>query len=108
MTDETTRYPNGRIVVRIDEDLEELIPGYLDNRRRDLQVMEQALSSEDYETVRTLGHQMKGSGGGYGFDMITEVGKSLEIAARENNAQQIQEWLAELAVLLEMVEVVYE
>ncbi len=35
----------------------------------------------DYATIRTLGHQMAGTGGGYGFDPITEIGGALEESA---------------------------
>ncbi len=98
----------GKMIVYIDEDLEELIPGYLENRQEDLNTLKGALTTGDYETVRCLGHQMKGSGGGYGFDLITEIGKSLEIAGKDSNAQEAQKWLAELANLLEVVEVIYE
>ena len=35
----------------------------------------------DYAIIRTLGHQMAGTGGGYGFDPITEIGSALEDSA---------------------------
>lgn len=97
-----------RNVVYVDEDLEELVPQYLENRREDLEMMQAAIATGDYETVRSLGHQMKGSGGGYGFDVITEIGISLEVAAKLNDLENIRKWLSELAELLETVEVIYE
>ncbi len=106
MNDESNA--GGKVVVYIDEGLEGLIPGYLENRRADVRAIEAAITSGDYETVRSLGHQMKGSGGGYGFDLITDIGKSLEMAAKENDAENVQKWLAELTNLLEVVEVIYE
>lgn len=97
-----------RAIVYIDEDLADLVPGFLDNRWNDVDTIDEALASNDYETVRVLGHSMKGSGGGYGFGAITDIGKSLEIAARERDEEEARKWLKELAYYLEIVEVEYE
>ena len=53
-----------RILVQIDPDLKEIVPGFLENRRRDLNTLEGCLQQQDLETVRLLGHRMKGDGGG--------------------------------------------
>ncbi len=63
-----------KIVVQVDADLEDLIPGYLQNRRQEVDSILQALENQDFEAIRVLGHTMKGTGGGYGFDAITEMG----------------------------------
>ena len=97
-----------RIIVHVDEEIEDLIPGFLDNRRKDVNALKEALARNDYETVRTLGHAMKGAGGGYGFDTITDIGSSLENAAKKNNTEGIRRRIDELADYLERVEVVHE
>jgi HPt (histidine-containing phosphotransfer) domain-containing protein len=97
-----------KIIVTVDEDLADLIPGFLNNRQQDIKTMNEALEGSDYETVRTVGHSVKGSGGGYGFEYITEIGRSLETAAKEQDTENIQEWLRELAYYLEIVEVIYD
>ena len=97
-----------KIVVHVDAELEDLIPGFLENRQEDIRSIEEALEKGDYETIRTLGHSMKGSGGGYGFDAITDIGKSLEDAAKEKNTGEIRKRVGELLHYLERVEVVYE
>jgi HPt (histidine-containing phosphotransfer) domain-containing protein len=96
-----------RIMVKIDPDLAELIPGYLENRIQDILHILEALERADFETIRTLGHGMKGSGGGYGFAAITEIGKAIETAAKEGNAGAIREGVESLRSYLERVEVVY-
>ena len=40
--------------------------------------LEQHLRAGDLASLRTLAHQLKGSGGGYGFDLITEQAADLE------------------------------
>jgi len=96
-----------KIVIRADPDLEDLIPGYLDRRREDLRVLQDALERRDYETIRSLGHKMKGSGGGYGFVAITEIGRTLEQAAKDRDSDEARRRIGELAAYLERVEVVY-
>ncbi|NIQ01622.1 MAG: Hpt domain-containing protein [Nitrospinaceae bacterium] len=100
--------PKDRIIVRVDPDLEELIPTYLDNRRKDLLSIGEALKQEDFSTVQRLGHTMKGSGAGYGFDFISAVGLQIEDAAREGSEEKIQNFAGDLRDFLDRVEVVFE
>ncbi|NQT74034.1 MAG: Hpt domain-containing protein [Chloroflexi bacterium] len=102
------RKRDDKAIVYVEEELADLIPGFLDNRWNDVEAIDEALATRDYETVRVLGHSMKGSGGGYGFGAITDIGKSLEVAAKERDAEEIRKWLKELAYYLEIVEVEYE
>ncbi len=96
-----------KITVVVEEDLQELIPGYLENRRKDIATIREALAVKDYEAIRSLGHKMKGSGGGYGFDAITDIGRALEDAAKGDHAEEIEKQTEILASYLERVEVVY-
>ncbi|MDD3581388.1 MAG: Hpt domain-containing protein [Desulfobacca sp.] len=97
-----------KIVVRIDADLEDLIPGYLQNRRQDLEAILAALERQDFEAIRVLGHTMKGTGGGYGFDAISDIGRDLEAAAQEQDIPAIHQGVAALRDYLQTVEVVFQ
>jgi len=97
-----------RIRVVIDAELEELIPGFLENRDQDVRDLRAALAEGDLETVRRLGHGMKGSGGGYGFDPISTLGRALEEAARDQRPDDAARRIEELADYLARLEVVYE
>lgn len=94
--------------ITIDKDLEDLIPGYIENRRKDIASIREALGKNDLETIRILGHSMKGSGGGYGFDAITDIGKRIEEAAKGGNAAGIKEALISLSSYLDNINIVYE
>ena len=98
----------GRIAVEVDPDLEELIPGYLKNRQKDIEEILEALNNKDFELIQRMGHTMKGSGGGYGFDFISAVGLSLEEGANETRVEKIQDALQDLCDFLERVDVVYK
>ena len=97
-----------KIVVTVDEDLEELIPGFLENRGNDVQLLREAISGEDFTRIQSTGHSLKGVGGGYGFDGLSEIGASIEIAAKEQNMPQIEQLVDQMADYLERIEVVYE
>ena len=94
--------------VSIDPDLQGLIPGFLQNRRHDIQTLQKAVAGEDFETIRTLGHRMRGDGGGYGFSMISEIGGALEKAALEKHTLEITACVQELTAYLDRIEIVYE
>lgn len=96
-----------KIIVTIDADLEDLIPDYLENRRQDCQTVLQRLEKGDYEGIRVLGHIMKGSGGGYGFDPITDMGRALEEAAKQPDKEAIRLVVSQLEDYLQNIEIIY-
>jgi hypothetical protein len=97
-----------KVVVHADPDLAELIPGYLANRARDVDALRAALGRGDLEAARIIGHSMKGSGGGYGFDGITEIGAAIEQGAKDSDVQAVIDAVSALADYLQGVEVVYD
>lgn len=97
-----------KIVVRLDRDLEDIIPQYLENRRKDIQEILSALERSDYGTIRTLGHGMKGSGGTYGFDAITLIGSNIERSAGDGIEESVRKSAGELAEFLDRLQVEYD
>lgn len=96
-----------KIKIEIEADLEDLIPGYLTNLGVNIKKIETAAQSGDFETSRVLGHNMKGSGGGYGFDFISEMGKKIETGSRNSDVGLIDEAVVALRDYLERVDIVY-
>ena len=88
--------------------LAELVPGYLEGRRADIDAIGSALERFDYDYIRVLGHNMKGSGAGYGFDRITEIGASLEHAAQACEPEGIRAGSRELGRYLDGLCIVYD
>jgi HPt (histidine-containing phosphotransfer) domain-containing protein len=95
------------IIVYIDPGLEEIIPGFLENRRRDVQALETAMQQNNLAQIRMIGHRMKGDGGGYGFEAISMMGAALEQAAAREDRDAIRRHTAELIDFLARVIVVY-
>lgn len=97
-----------RIVVHVDEELKDLIPGFLRNRKADVDAVRSALNKGDFEAIRGIGHSMKGVGGGYGFDFISDIGRALELSARDKNREESADHIDRLAHFLDSVEVIYD
>ncbi|MBC7837357.1 MAG: response regulator, partial [Nitrospiraceae bacterium] len=65
----------------MDPRFRDLIPKYLENCRRDFVTMLTALAIGDFEKIAFIAHQMKGSGGAFGFQALSDMGDVLEHAA---------------------------
>ncbi|MEJ2567929.1 MAG: Hpt domain-containing protein [candidate division WOR-3 bacterium] len=95
-----------KIVVKVDPEIADLIPGFLKNREKDIKTMESCIKESNFEQIERLGHSMKGSGAGYGFDGISEIGKFIEIGGKEKDTEKIKKGIEELKNYLNRVEIV--
>jgi HPt (histidine-containing phosphotransfer) domain-containing protein len=98
---------NKRIIVRVDRDLEEITPAYLRTLREDVERIRGSLEKDDWETIHVIGHNMKGSGSGYGFDEVSRLGRVMEQSAKEKRGEPIRRAVEDLSRYLDSVEVVY-
>ena len=58
------------------------------------------LDLDSLEAIRIFGHNIKGSGGMYGFNEITNIGLQIEIAAKASDLDSIKSSLSELETFL--------
>ena len=99
---------NEPISVTVERDLEALIPTFVQRRHDDIVKLRAALSADDLDTVRVLGHSMKGTGGGYGFDGISEIGASIETAAKQIDRDAISKGIDSLADYLSRLQITFK
>jgi HPt (histidine-containing phosphotransfer) domain-containing protein len=107
MTPPRSSHSPSPIRVEISRDLEDIAPIFLENKRKDLQTLHVAAGAQDFATLQTLGHRMKGDGGGYGFDTISEIGSRLEDAVKRQDLATVENCIAELGDFLNRVTVFY-
>jgi signal transduction histidine kinase/CheY-like chemotaxis protein len=100
------KYASAAIRIQVEPDLADVVPAYLEKRRADVAVYRKALAAADFDTIRSLGHKMKGTGGSYGFARLTEMGAALETAAAQSDAAAVEDTLNELTHFLDKVELV--
>ena len=74
----------------VPDDLRDLIPNYLRNRRNELKELPDRLKNGDYNWLQRLGHNLKGSGDGYGFPYLSSIGDRMEIAAEKKDTTTLQ------------------
>ena len=96
------------IPVAVDRDLEDLIPAFLKRREEDLDKLRKAHAEGDLDTVRVTGHSMKGTGGGYGFHGLSEIGAAIELAAKAEDTATIAMQIQALEDYLSRVDVRFE
>ena len=93
------------IVVTVDADLEDLIPGFMERRHGDVQKLRAALSAGDLKSARIIGHSLKGTAGGYGFSGLSAIGAAIETAARDEDAAAIVKQVDEMEHYLSRVDI---
>ncbi|MDZ4797354.1 MAG: response regulator [Bryobacteraceae bacterium] len=87
--------------IGVDPALADVVPEYLARRRRDVPAILTSLGFADYDSIRVLGHNMKGSGGGYGFPVLSEIGARIEKAALARDPAAVRGQINELALYLD-------
>jgi HPt (histidine-containing phosphotransfer) domain-containing protein len=94
--------------VKVAKDLEDLIPVFMSNRRKELDTLRVALAASDFEQLRQLGHRMKGVGNSYGFEHVSDLGKQVEEGARSGDRASLEACIKDYSEYLSKVEVAYE
>jgi PAS domain S-box-containing protein len=88
-------------MTRAAERVAEQTPAYLENCRLNVIAMLAALDCGDLQAVTILGHNLRGSGGAFGFQMITDIGAGLEQAADDADTAASHRWVGELSSYLD-------
>jgi hypothetical protein len=94
-----------KIQLRVEPPLRELLPGFIENRRRDLERMRQALRAGDLAAIRDVGQNIRAFSRVYGFDELTALGEEIRCAADECSTLRIVHLQGQLADYLSRVEV---
>lgn len=97
---------DGDVVVSPDPEVAPLVPEFLRNRRGDIARVQACIDGADWEALRSLGHKMKGTGRGYGFARLTDIGRAIEEAGSNEDADSARAAAATLARYLDRVRVV--
>jgi len=97
-----------KLLIQVDPDLSDLMPGFLANKRADVDKILAAAAAADYAALRGIGHKIKGEGGSFGFDRISEIGAEVERAAIDQDLTEIRRCGENLTTYLESVELVFD
>ena len=73
---------------------------YINHTSKELVSIMEELETKSFDSLRTFGHNIKGSGGMYGFNEITEIGAVIEAAAKDEDMTLIKSNLKDLDLFL--------
>ena len=94
------RHGRRSLAVAPDHDMADLADDYLDQRVADLSAIHEALEANDFESIRVRGHNMKGTGRGYGFPIVSAVGGAIEAAAKSSDGEAVRSAAAHLTAFV--------
>jgi HPt (histidine-containing phosphotransfer) domain-containing protein len=97
-----------RVIVELDEDLSDLIPGFLTHKRADVMTILDANARRDYSEISRIAHRIKGEGGSYGFETMTKIGRSLEHAAAMRDDGAVATLARQLLNYMDGLEIVFQ
>ena len=94
-----------RAVVLVDADLEDLIPTFMQRRKDDVIALRERLAESEFDTIRVMGHTLKGTAGGYGFQQLSAIGEAIEKAALREDGAAVASCADEMEAFLARVQV---
>lgn len=80
-------------VVEVDSELRDILPGFLENRKKDISDLKNALAKNDFKTIEKIGHRVAGSSGGYGFYELGKIAKEMELNCKAGKTNDIEKLL---------------
>ena len=83
--------PDDESALTQDPEFQALIDNYVSGLGRYIEALNHAMDQKDWETLRSLAHQLKGSGGSFGFEAISVTARALESAIKAGDMQAIPE-----------------
>jgi len=94
------------LTIEMPAGFEDIVPGYLANRKREVTEMGNLLAASDFERVSELGHNLKGSARGYGFPDLVRLGAALEESADRRDRGALRAQMTELRNYLDRVHLI--
>lgn len=70
---------------------------YIERRKKDLEICESSLLSQDYTEIQRVGHRLKGNGVTFGFKDLSSIGIKMEGAALSRDMDKILKALADFS-----------
>lgn len=95
--------PIGSDLVREDPSFADIVQEFVNGLSERLRTMEAAVGRTDFDALRVAAHQLKGSGGGYGYPALSERAAVLERHARSHAIENCEAAIDELKQLCSRV-----
>jgi HPt (histidine-containing phosphotransfer) domain-containing protein len=100
-------HEQNHIRIEIERELATVIPCFFERRLQDCEDIRNLLNEGRINSIPPIAHQIKGAGGSFGFDEVSTIGESLEIAALAADTDGIRSAVEKLRNYLACVKVDY-
>ena len=105
VSDSSVQEPIYSELAQSDKDFAEIVELFVNGLVGRLESMQEALNNNDLDRLRRLAHQLKGTGGGHGYVVLTEKAADVEQHALAGKVDQLEVGLGELAALIARIKV---
>jgi len=92
-------------VVELGKDIEVLVKRFLGRRHAELDLLRRSLEAGDYDTIRHIGHDLKGAGESFGFPELSILGAKFELAGTAKDSNLVTQHIATMERYLTRVQV---
>ncbi len=99
--------PRETIVVQVNPIIGDIVDSYLELSNKNVDSLLNALNRGDFDRIKHLAHDLVGTGGSFGLEDISLIGRSLENAAENRETEEIRLLVDDLVEYLSLVEIVY-
>lgn len=96
-----------KTVVRVDPDIEDLVPAYLENRANEHVLFTRFVDMADFEKIQNLAHKIRGTAGAYGFKELSVIAATVESLAKQKDVEKIRFELDHFKQYLESIELTH-
>lgn len=96
-----------KTTIDIDVDLQDLIPNFIENRKKDLEALQSLVAQNKLTEIAQLAHKIKGAAAGYGFAQLSDFASQMEIAAKNNNSAPLRPLLEQMKTHFSNIDIHY-
>lgn len=86
--------------IYIHPEIKPLVPGYLENRKKDLLTLKEALTKKELSIIARIAHNIKGTALSYGQKKLGIIATRLEEASNDNSWSEIENNIHEMEITL--------
>lgn len=94
-----------KVTVNIDADLQDLIPQFIENRKKDIATLQSLVDASDLTAIAQLAHKIKGAAAGYGFVQLSDLASEMEKAAKSGNPAPLKSLAVQMETHFSNIEV---
>lgn len=86
-----------------EEEMHELICEFVNSLPDYVNLLDDALDRQNWSELKSIVHQIKGLGGGFGFQELTDISHKIEVQFKEGNTAIVQSDIADLIDRIEQI-----